>query len=179
MSDTALTSNATSASPLPAGSVDAQPKKILERNFSMDGSFAHTRSSLTLPVGWELSDALSPEFWMNVAHWFQPDPRTGEADRAGTIIEVRTEDHAFYAELYVRGVRGNVLDVAILTKPIFFGPQGATGTPEYEIRWNVGHRGFDIIRQSARVIVESGNKLPTKELALAWIEKTSGVKVAA
>lgn len=161
--------------------IEAPPpmiRKILERDFSMDGNFAFTRASLVLPLGWEIDDCLKPEFWMNVSHWFKSDPATGSIDRAGTIIEVRTEDHAFYAELYVRAVRGNVLDVAVLTKPIQFGVK-SEGTPEYKLRWNLGHRGFDIIRASDNVIVESGAKFPTKELALKWIEEVTGVKVAA
>lgn len=154
------------------------PRKLMEKDFAADVAHAYWRCAITLPVGWSIADCLKPEFWQNVGHKFQKQAFTGEPEKTGAVIEVRTLDHAFYAELYVRAVRGGVLDVAVLREPVYFGPK-ASEASGFEVRWNVGKRGFDIIRKSDREIVEDAGKFPTKELALKWIESMTGMKAAA
>ena len=151
-----------------------------------DSEFAYGRCSLTLPVGVTLDEALKPEAWVNVSHRFVRKPDTNAPDRTGAIIEVRTQDHAFYAELYVRAVRGTMMDVEVLTdedgnrRYFPLGPRKpVSDAMPYEIRWNVGKRGFDVIRKSDRVVVEGGEKFPTRELALRWLDEVAGIKAAA
>ena len=139
---------------------------------------AYGRFSVTLPVGVAFDEVLKPETWSQISHRFMRNPASGEPDRTGAVIEVRTQDHAFYAEIYVRAVRGTVLDVGVIREPVYFGPKDIK-TNAYEVRWNVGKRGFDVIRTSDRTIVEGAEKFPTKELAYRWIEDVAGIKVAA
>ena len=83
---------------------------------------------------------------------------------------VGREDHSAYAELYVRAVQERGLIVALLGEPIYFGPKTAEHA-KFEIKWNVGKRGFDILRKSDREIVADGGKLKTREQAMAWIDR--------
>lgn len=148
---------------------EVEPPKALKETALALSEFAFARYSATLPVGWTIEDALKPEFWVRVAHKFQKTPVTGEPDKTGAIIELRSVDHALYAQLYVRAVQEKGLLVQLIGKPEFFGPQ-AVDSKSFEARWNVGKRGYDVLRKSDKEIVASG--LPTKEAAQEWIDKT-------
>ena len=149
---------------------DLHPVKKIALSLFRSSEFAYARYSVTLPVGWTLDEILDPEAWAQVAHVLDRVPVTGEPPRVGTIIEVRTEDHAFYAELYVRAVRKMALDVQVISGPVTLGVE-KKDPQKFDVRWNVGKRAFDIVRKSDRVIVADG--LPKKEDAYAWIEKTA------
>lgn len=56
-------------------------------------SFANTRWSVTLPEASSLEDIELPDFWKHVAKKL----------KVGDTIEVRSVDHAVFAEAYVRG----------------------------------------------------------------------------
>lgn len=146
------------------------PRSLAPKNFQ-SSEFAYARFSATLPAGWTLEDALRPEFWANVCHVLQSPPVTREPDKSGAIIELRAEDHSFYAELYVRAVKKRGLDVAVLREPVYLGQQKVE-SDKFEIKWNVGKRGFDIIRKSDRETVADGGTIKTREAAQEWIDKT-------
>lgn len=149
--------------------------KLLEKHFSIDGSYAYQRSAITLPVGWKFEWCLKPEFWAQVAYKFKGDKMTGGIDVEGGVVEVRTEDHAFYGELYVRAVRDDGIVAAVLREPVYFGLQEIKSSA-FETKWNVGKRKFDIIRLSDREVVASAK---TKDDAQSWINATTGVRRAA
>lgn len=168
----------------------AQPpeqKKLMEKQFRWEESFfAYGYAYATLPAGWEFEECLRPEFWVNVMQYFRADPATGNADRAGTRIEVRTEDHAYIGFLYVRAVSPGGLIVECIgpdmdaktgkaCKPHYFG-KAASETPGYDVRWNVGKRKYQIVRISDKEII--GEAL-TRELAEEWISRTMGAAKAA
>ena len=156
-----------------AASRREQPPKIAQRDFQVV-EYAYARFAATLPVGVTLETAMQPEFWSHVCHMLQKTPVTNEPDRAGAIIEVRTADHAFYAELYVRAVQARGLHVELLREVKTFGPalvKSNGAAKKFEIKWNVGKRGYDVIRTSDRELVADGGKLKTKELALAWVDE--------
>lgn len=146
-------------------------KRIKPTNFQTS-EFAFARYSVVLPVGWTLDDVLDPDAWAHVAHKLDRNKISNDPARIGTIIEVRTEDHAFYAELYVRAVRASALDVWPILGPVRLGASQDKPTGNFDVRWNVGKRGFDIVRTSDKVVVAQG--LPKKEDAYAWIEQTAG-----
>jgi hypothetical protein len=154
-----------------------EPKRILLKDFQ-EADYSYARFSVTLPLGWTIEDALKPEFWTNVAHRLARQPQTGEPAKVGTIIELRAVDHSLYAELYVRAVMERGLTVALIRDPVFFGPRAVQDSP-FEMRWNVGRRGYDIIRRSDKVIVGEGSQFPTKEAAQAWISSTMDAMKAA
>lgn len=136
-----------------------------------ESGYTYAEIDVTQPVGHTVDDALHPEYWVHHAYKLKARAFTGEADRTGALLRLRTEDHAHYALLYVRAVHDKGLTVQLLGEPFVLGRQ-AKETPSFDIRWNVGKRGFDIIRKSDREIVSDGSKNPTRELAEAWIEKT-------
>lgn len=142
-------------------------KRVKPTNFQTS-EYAFARYAVLLPVGWTLEDVLVPEAWAHVAHKLDSNKVSKDPARTGAIIEVRTEDHAFYAELYVRAVRNMALDVQVVLGPVVLGKEQKAHA-NFDVRWNVGKRGFDIVRKSDKQIVATG--IPKKEDAHAWIEK--------
>lgn len=159
------------AAPAAKPVVVEQLRTLPVRDFAIS-EYAYARFSAQLPAGVPFEDTLRPEFWVHVAHKLQKQPVTGEADKAGAIIEIRTVDHAFFAELYVRAVQDRGLVVSVLREPVYLGLKEVKSV-QFEVRWNVGKRGFDVLRKSDRQIVAEG--LKTKEAAQDWINKTSQV----
>lgn len=154
-----------------AAPVVEAPRTLPLREFKL-AEYEYARFSARLPQDATFEDALKPEFWVHVAHQLQKKAVTGEPDKAGAVIEVRTVDHAFYAELYVRAVHERGLTVGILREPVYFNKREVS-SDKFDIRWNVGNRGYDIVRKSDKEIVASG--LKTKDAAAEWITKTSAV----
>ena len=162
MSDVAI---AESVKPVKA---PEQPRTISVRDFKLC-EYEYARFSARLAENVSFEDTLKPEFWVHVAHILQKTPVTNEPDKAGAIIELRTIDHSFYAELYVRAVQEKGLIVSTLREPVYFGPK-AVSSETFDVKWNVGKRAYDIVRKSDREIVKGG--VPTKEAAQDWIDKT-------
>jgi hypothetical protein len=151
-----------------------EPKPLVNKihpKHMIQTEYAYARISVTLPVGWTFEDTLIPEFWSQVAHIFHAQPVTNEPDKAGATLEIRTEDHAFYAELYVRAVHERGLTVAVIREPVYFGPK-SVDTAQYKTRWNVGARGHDVIRVTDGAIVSPAKDNKTKEEAMKWIDDT-------
>ena len=168
MSDVASTETASKVKT----EIPKEPDHILKLADFQISDYAYADFAVTLPVGWTLDDAMKPEFWVQVCHKLQREAVTNEPDKAGAIIRVRTRDHAFYAELYVRAVQERGLLVSVLREPMYFGPREVPDTSQFEARWNVGKRGFDVIRKSDREIVADGAKIKTREMAQEWIDRT-------
>lgn len=154
----------------------APPPNVLpaaSRHFSIrDSGYAHAEVDVEQPVGHTVDDALRPEYWVNHAHKLKAPAFSGEADRAGAILHLRTQDHAHYARLYVRAVLERGLMLQLLekfdlgTKPV------EKDSDPFKIRWNVGKRGYDVIRSSDNEIVGDASKFPTREMAMQWIAGT-------
>lgn len=145
------------------------PNKAKQTAFQLS-EHAYGRRSYTLPVGWTLEDTLLPEFWSEVAHLLEGNKLNGIPPQEGTIIEVRTQDHAFYAELYVRAVRKMALDVGLIGAPTYFGKKDEKPVSgDYKPRWNVGAGGYDIVRNSDGAIVGRASDFKLKEDAYAYI----------
>lgn len=141
--------------------------KLSDRFFQQE-EFAYARMSATLPEGIDFLDILRPEYWANVAYKLKADNMTGRRDLSGTIISVRTADHAFYAELYVRAVSDRGLVVGVLKEPVYFGPKEIKSN-QYKSRWNPGKKGWEIQRVSDNEIV--AGPFPIKEAVQDWIDK--------
>lgn len=139
-----------------------------DRFVPTDSAFAYATIQVRQPVGHTIEDALRPEYWVHHSHRLKANPITGQADWAGAKLELHIDDHSHYAELYVRAVMERALIVQIINGPHYLGIKSAE-TTGYEDRWNVGRRGFDVIRKSDRQIV---GHFPTRELAKAWIDET-------
>ena len=142
----------------------------LERFSVRADSYAYADIDVTMPVGHTVEDALKPEYWALHAHKMKKPQFSSGPDWAGAISYLRRDDHAFFAQLYVRAVRQNSIDVALLGEPVYFGPK-AIDAAGFEPRWNVGKRGFDIIRKSDRVQVADGKDIRTKDDVQRWLEE--------
>ncbi len=181
-------STVTAATP-DSNALRKQPVMLKPGDFE-ESAYAFADCSARVPAGMPFEEVLRPGFWTNVVHLFQRNLAAGTPDRSGAIIHVRTEDHAYYAKLYVRAVLSRGLIVQCVG-PLQDPKTGkacpvdlATGRPwsgpapvkaeHFDIKWNVGKRGFDIIRKSDHQVVGDGSNFPIRELALEWIQKTTG-----
>lgn len=162
------TATATPAKAPLAGVPPVEPPKTLKPTAFGGAEFCYATFSATLPEGHTIEDVLQPEYWVHVAGKLGKNTYTNEPDKTGAIIEIRTVDHAFYARLYVRAVQERGLIVQLIEGPVLLGQKQVTSAG-YETSWNVGKRGFDIIRKSDRAIVADASKIKTKEQAQAWI----------
>lgn len=146
-----------------------EPAKKVKQSTFQFSEHAYGRRSVTLPVGWTLEEIMAPEAWSEVAHLLEGNKLNGIPPQAGSIIEVRTQDHAFYAELYVRAVRKMALDVAVIQAKQLDPKDEKPVSDAYKPRWNVGAGGFDILRQSDGAIVGRASDFKLKEDAFAYI----------
>jgi len=144
-----------------------QPNKVKQSTFQL-AEHAYGRRSVTLPVGWTLEEILAPEAWSEVAHLLEGNKLNGIPPQAGSIIEVRTQDHAFYAELYVRAVRKMALDVDVIQVKTLGPKDEKPISGNYRPRWNVGAGGYDILRSDG-AIVGRASDFKLKEDAHAYI----------
>lgn len=139
-------------------------KRILQKDFKLI-EFAHRRWSADLQEGQTLEDTLQPEFWADVA---RGDNR---GMIAGDIVEVRSFDHSFFAELYVRKAEQASATVALIRAADFVDRKAeAKADKANDVllpRWNVGSKRWDVIRSSDKQIISSAHAL--KEDAQAWI----------
>jgi len=143
-----------------------------QNRFSItEAGYAYAEIDVTQPVGHSIEDALRPEYWVHHSHKLKARAFTGEADRTGAIIRLRTDDHAYFATLYVRAVGEHGLVMQLLTEPVYLGPKSVE-TTGFDVRWNVGNRGFDVIRKSDRSIVADSKMIKTREQASIWINET-------
>lgn len=167
---------------------EQQPPTLKPSDFE-ESQYAFLDVSAKVPAGMPFEALLSPTYWTNVINIFKRDKIAGGADRAGAIIHVRTEDHAYYARLYVRAVLERGLIVQCIG-PSLDHKTGkacpvdlATGLPwtgltpidveGFELRWSAGKRGFDILRSSDQQVIADGSSFPTRERAIEWINKTA------
>lgn len=90
-----------------------QQQTLKPSDFAVYGSHFE-RLTATIPTDCMFDDAMRPEFWAYVAPSLQRDKLRNVGDRTGSVIELRRQDNAFYAELYVRKVLQTGLEVVCI-----------------------------------------------------------------
>jgi hypothetical protein len=133
--------------------------------------YAFSTMSYVMKEHEAFEDCLEPSYWANVAHVLQPDPMNHRVGREGGIIKIRREDHAFYAELYVRATGDQSLVVAVVNGPYHFGTEAKQTNDNYKTQWVVGSKGYNVIRVSDGAVVGKAEDLKTKEQATEFINK--------
>jgi hypothetical protein len=133
--------------------------------------YAFSTMSYVMKEHEDFEDCLKPEYWSQVAHFMQPDPLNHRGGREGGIIMIRREDHAFYAELYVRATAERSLVVDVVNGPHYLGNSVKQKNSGFEMKWNVGARGYNVVRLSDGAIVGKAEDLKTKEEATEFINK--------
>jgi hypothetical protein len=135
--------------------------------------YAFSTMSYVMKEHEAFEDCLKPSYWANVAHVMQPDPGNHRGGREGGIITIRREDHAFYAELYVRATGDRTLVVDVINGPHYFGDKVKQKNDGYKLQWVVGSKGYNVVRLSDGAIVGKAEELKTKEQATEFINKMS------
>ena len=115
-----------------------------------------------LPEGYTVADALQPSFWANVARQFEP--------KFHHFIDILNDERTLFARLYVRAVQENQLIVAQIGETQRFGPVNVDHLGKLKPKWNVGKRGWDVVRASDGMVVQDGTKFGVQEQAQAWID---------
>ena len=78
---------------------------------------------IMVPADWDMDDILKPECWAFIAPSLQSNPSASVMhDRLGTILHVHTEDHAFYAILYVHKLQRDAQGQANAAEMTCIGP---------------------------------------------------------
>jgi hypothetical protein len=133
--------------------------------------YAFSAMSYVMKVDEDFEDCLKPAYWAQVAHIMQPDPMNHRGGREGGIITIRREDHAFYAELYVRATADRSLIVSVINGPHHFGDKVKQTNDRYKTQWVVSAKGYNVIRKSDGAIVGKAEDLKTKEQATEFINE--------
>jgi len=88
----------------------------------------------------------------------------------GDIIDVRTEDDRFYAELYVTGVKTTGVEVQVMRHMELAGHvDGPIETPDFVYAWKGPSWGHCVIRKADSMVMIKN--LKTKAEALLWIKE--------
>lgn len=82
---------------------EVQPKKFSPSSLKIDGQ-DYEVLTMTAPADWSFADAMRPVAWANVATIVAKDALNTKRDRVGSIIQLHTVDHKFFAELYIKAV---------------------------------------------------------------------------
>jgi hypothetical protein len=184
MSDTATASKAAAQK-----TMREEQQRTLKLGDFQESEYAYASFSATMPAGVAFEEALKPVFWTNILHLMRNIHQINGPDKTGAVIHLRTEDHAFYAMLYVRATSdrglivrcvgpaiepktGKACPIDLQTGLPWTGPK-AVRSDHFETHWNVGKRGFDIVRKADGTVVADGAAFPTKEVAEEWIAKTT------
>ena len=157
---------------------EAQAHKLKSSSFKVS-EFARARFDAMLPADWDYEDALNPSFWSYIASTLGKNHYTNGQDLTGAFIDLATEDHAFYAHLYVRKIlkEGGLIVQCIgpsvdphtgKAMPIDLATGGPWAGRKFAIVWNADKRGFDVVRKADGEVVADGAQFHTAELAIAW-----------
>jgi hypothetical protein len=103
-----------------------QQQTLRPSDFAIYGSHFE-RLTANISVEATFADAMRPGFWAYVAPSLQADKMRNAGDRTGSVIELRRQDNAFYAELYVKKVWPAGLEVVCIGPS--FDPQTGEACP--------------------------------------------------
>lgn len=111
--------------------------------------------AVVLEFGIPFSSVLNPDFWSHVAVQL----------KQGDIIHVRSEDHSFYARIYVRACDRLWAKVGVIESIEF----GAEDKEEdgLAVKWIIGKKKFAVVRKSDNQVIHEGFQI--KEDAIAWM----------
>jgi hypothetical protein len=131
------------------------------------GEFLNARHAVCLPAGTPFANVLSPEFWANIVR-LRPDD----------IIEVRTEDRKFYAELLVLARGRNWATVAVIRNPVELKSAALppSDTSAYKVEYAGSHAQWRVLRASDNSVMR--DKFPTEDAALLWVRNTERAQAA-
>lgn len=118
-----------------------------------------TTHGVQLAEGVAYENVLRREFWANIAAKFKP----------GDKIEVRTDDNAFFAQLFVWNAGRNWADVSEIVKieRPSIAAAIAAGSVDYVVEWRGGVKKHCVLRKDGRAEVRSGFETP--EDAERWL----------
>ena len=128
--------------------------------------FARNIWCATVEQDTQKSDLLRPEYWAHVTHFL----------KQGDRIEVECEDLSYFAELYVKGVGKNWVQVVIMRfVELDNQVEKPTAQDEYTVQYKGKISKWCVIRNSDKALVYEGGD--SQSVAVAWM--TDHMKVMA
>lgn len=107
--------------------------------------------------GTPMEALMEPAYWVHVARKLRP----------GDIIEVRAEDGAWFARLYVQATQRLSAKVALLDKHVFEDVAAEDAGGDFEVMWKGPHHRHSVIRKSDRKTLQHG--FESREAAFLWL----------
>lgn len=101
---------------------DTQIKKFPPLSLKPNGFGAYDTLTVMAPADWTPDDVLRSEAWANVAGMVAKDSANTRPDMLGSLIEVRTSDHSWFMELYIRSVVHDQLRHPVGLEVVCIGP---------------------------------------------------------
>lgn len=130
-------------------------KKLDANRFAL-AEYKFNEWAVVLEFGTPYESIFAPDFWAHVAKDL----------KQGDIIHVRSEDHSFYARVYVRASDRLWAKVGEIEAVNFDATQKAEESG-LAVKWIVGKRSFAVVRQSDNQVIQGGFQI--KEDAVAWM----------
>jgi uncharacterized protein YciI len=100
----------------------AQVKKFAPSTLKTVGFGKFDTLTIEVPADWSYDDVMNPLAWTNVVGIVAKDALNTKPDMIGSVIEVRTVDHAWFAVLYIQGITYDHLNQANGLKLTCIGP---------------------------------------------------------
>lgn len=112
-----------------------------------------------------------PELWESTARKFQMT--IGGGPGYHNMVTVLNERHTLFGWFSVRAISDNQVTLDPIIPLTWFGPDVKEPVPGTNLKpkWNVGRKGWDVVRVSDGRVVQEGSKFKTTEMALAWIKE--------
>jgi len=124
------------------------------------GDFGRTIHTVTVPAGTDFETVCRPEYWGNLTRMTVDD-----------IIQIGTDDRAWFAELIVIGKARNSATVAVLRAPVAlsaaFKPE--PGAVLFDVQYAGAHGKWRVIRKSDRAVMK--DRCESESEARKWVEQ--------
>lgn len=135
------------AEPIKPEAKSAAPVQPINPSRFGEAALFHNRWNLRIEYNRDRKDFQDPGFLAHVARFLRP----------GDIIEVRSEDLSYFAELIVHDATNTSVRVEILREKTLKTAANLGKIPEgYRIAWGGQHEKFRVIRESDSKTIKGG-----------------------
>ena len=154
----------------------AEPFKI-KQSWCRDPGQRWLQHEIQVPFDTKFEDLLRPEAWALLSAQFMGDALTGIKEGIGSTLLVKTEDMAWEAKFTILFAAKERMEV-VCNGPCF--DENGDGQPfyfqkeeiesdRYNVSWDPGNRGYNIVRKSDNAIVAQAKDVRTRHMAAAWL----------
>jgi hypothetical protein len=146
----------------------AAPVQPVNQSRFAEAALHHNRWSLRIEYNRDKQDFTDPRFLAHVARFLRP----------GDIIDVRSEDMSYYAELFVHDATNNSARVEVLREKTLQGAVATAGAQMkgYRIAWGGLQEKHRVIRESDGRVLRGG--FASEADAILFLQSLTRAQVA-